>query len=97
MPVDLVKGTIAYVRSLRFLLRLSESFSSILLQRTAKSMKRYSFLRSPYLSHLRRKLYTYLFEPMIPIFLGFSLETMIVASFRKPAIRTGLGLKAGNF
>ncbi len=33
----------------------------------------------------------------MPIFLGFSLDTIIVASFRNPEIRTGLGLKAGNF
>jgi len=33
---------------------------------------------------------------MIPIFLGFSFETMMVASFKNPEIRTGFGLNAGN-
>ena len=33
---------------------------------------------------------------MIPIFFGFSLDIIIVASGRNPAIRTGLDLKAGN-
>jgi len=32
----------------------------------------------------------------MPIFFGFSLETMIVASLRKPEMRTGRALKAGK-
>jgi len=48
------------------------------------------------LSHFSKKLYTYLLDPIIPIFLGFSFETIIVTSLRKPEIRTGFALKAGN-
>jgi hypothetical protein len=33
---------------------------------------------------------------MIPIFLGFSFEIIMVASLRNPAMRTGLTLKAGK-
>jgi len=37
-----------------------------------------------------------LLEPIIPIFFGFSFETIIVASFKNPEIRTGRDLKAGK-
>mmetsp|Transcript_25760 Transcript_25760/g.25043 ORF Transcript_25760/g.25043 Transcript_25760/m.25043 type:complete len:285 (-) Transcript_25760:2273-3127(-) len=95
-PEFLLSGTIAYVRNRRFRFLLSESFSSILLHSTAKSMKRCSFRRSPYLSHFSRKLYSCPSLPLIPIFFGFSFESMMDASGTNPWIRTGLGLKAGN-